>query len=534
MPAACACRDWTPLLHANICLLRWILFWELCNRFPFGLLVWWDLSAVSSSVVRQGIKNSPWLLMLAFKNICQSKAEMYLEDKAVIKAKILAVWRKPGVSLACPPAQAGMQPVAPQTCCHGNCAGLGVTSPTQHKLALLLCHPVLQQWGREDWWPQAQTRVFWLQNLGGELMGRASAQLYASQLCLSRGWGCGAAFAPRTAPVLSRGSRMMFLQEWVLCQPCRAAALGELAVPGGMDLSLLSSGCREEGALPLSWGFCLSSVGNVGKEGLSGAVLDYISAVSWLYCWKWARVSVSHLWNNSWRQRGKDFQNVTELIGYAPSSPQQQKKKYWEALHSAGSCSQRGWSSTEKIRRLEWMSCTADLCRGWILSPNVTGAVVSEITHYWFMAENSCQNKVLLTHRLYGLSAFYSLSLWALYLNGHHDQGQGSCCTWCCGKVVTQDLSAQRSVTVTLLLRPSLFSFPQRETLLRQLETNQLDIDATLEELSVQQETEDQNYELYVTELSFLLPNCCFGCHMNVGQPQLWHVARLKGLASNI
>lgn len=37
----------------------------------------------------------------------------------------------------------------------------------------------------------------------------------------------------------------------------------------------------------------------------------------------------------------------------------------------------------------------------------------------------------------------------------------------------------------------------QRETLLRQLETNQLDMDATLEELSVQQETEDQNYEMY-------------------------------------
>ncbi len=36
----------------------------------------------------------------------------------------------------------------------------------------------------------------------------------------------------------------------------------------------------------------------------------------------------------------------------------------------------------------------------------------------------------------------------------------------------------------------------QRETLLRQLETNQLDMDATLEELSVQQETEDQNYEM--------------------------------------
>ncbi|KAG5834178.1 hypothetical protein ANANG_G00258690 [Anguilla anguilla] len=36
----------------------------------------------------------------------------------------------------------------------------------------------------------------------------------------------------------------------------------------------------------------------------------------------------------------------------------------------------------------------------------------------------------------------------------------------------------------------------QRETLLRQLETNQLDIDATLEELTVQQETEDQNYDM--------------------------------------
>lgn len=34
---------------------------------------------------------------------------------------------------------------------------------------------------------------------------------------------------------------------------------------------------------------------------------------------------------------------------------------------------------------------------------------------------------------------------------------------------------------------------------MRQLETNQLDIDATLEELSVQQETEDQNYSMYVS-----------------------------------
>ncbi|XP_026112704.1 rab-like protein 6 isoform X2 [Carassius auratus] len=38
----------------------------------------------------------------------------------------------------------------------------------------------------------------------------------------------------------------------------------------------------------------------------------------------------------------------------------------------------------------------------------------------------------------------------------------------------------------------------QRETLLRQLETNQLDIDAMLEELTVQQETEDQNYEIFL------------------------------------
>ncbi|XP_023696387.1 rab-like protein 6 isoform X2 [Paramormyrops kingsleyae] len=37
----------------------------------------------------------------------------------------------------------------------------------------------------------------------------------------------------------------------------------------------------------------------------------------------------------------------------------------------------------------------------------------------------------------------------------------------------------------------------QRETLLRQLETNQLDMDATLEELMVQQETEDQNYDIF-------------------------------------
>ncbi|XP_019909274.3 rab-like protein 6 isoform X3 [Esox lucius] len=38
----------------------------------------------------------------------------------------------------------------------------------------------------------------------------------------------------------------------------------------------------------------------------------------------------------------------------------------------------------------------------------------------------------------------------------------------------------------------------QRETLLRQLETNQLDIDATLEELNIQQETEDQNYGIFL------------------------------------
>ncbi|KAL0965016.1 hypothetical protein UPYG_G00275680 [Umbra pygmaea] len=41
----------------------------------------------------------------------------------------------------------------------------------------------------------------------------------------------------------------------------------------------------------------------------------------------------------------------------------------------------------------------------------------------------------------------------------------------------------------------------QRETLLRQLETNQLDIDATLEELNVQQETEDQNYSIFLEKM---------------------------------
>ncbi|XP_048876844.1 rab-like protein 6 isoform X7 [Brienomyrus brachyistius] len=41
----------------------------------------------------------------------------------------------------------------------------------------------------------------------------------------------------------------------------------------------------------------------------------------------------------------------------------------------------------------------------------------------------------------------------------------------------------------------------QRETLLRQLETNQLDIDATLEELTVQQETEDQNYDIFLERM---------------------------------
>uniref|UniRef100_UPI00358E5644 rab-like protein 6 isoform X2 n=1 Tax=Myxine glutinosa TaxID=7769 RepID=UPI00358E5644 len=42
----------------------------------------------------------------------------------------------------------------------------------------------------------------------------------------------------------------------------------------------------------------------------------------------------------------------------------------------------------------------------------------------------------------------------------------------------------------------------QRETLLRQLETNQLDTDATLEELSVHWESEEQNYELFLEMLA--------------------------------
>lgn len=53
------------------------------------------------------------------------------------------------------------------------------------------------------------------------------------------------------------------------------------------------------------------------------------------------------------------------------------------------------------------------------------------------------------------------------------------------------------AVTATALFLSVPVALLQRETLLRQLETNQLDIDATLEELSVQQETEDQNYGMY-------------------------------------
>jgi len=59
---------------------------------------------------------------------------------------------------------------------------------------------------------------------------------------------------------------------------------------------------------------------------------------------------------------------------------------------------------------------------------------------------------------------------------------------------------SQNEVTVDVLRDYSMldvvFLCLQRETLLRQLETNQLDIDATLEELGVQQETEDQNYDM--------------------------------------
>lgn len=55
---------------------------------------------------------------------------------------------------------------------------------------------------------------------------------------------------------------------------------------------------------------------------------------------------------------------------------------------------------------------------------------------------------------------------------------------------------SKNEVAVDVLWVYSMCLCLQRETLLRQLETNQLDIDATLEELSVQQETEDQNYDM--------------------------------------
>lgn len=90
-------------------------------------------------------------------------------------------------------------------------------------------------------------------------------------------------------------------------------------------------------------------------------------------------------------------------------------------------------------------------------------------------------------------------------------------------RVVTQDLhplSTQISYHAPSCSDlPCFASFLQRETLLRQLETNQLDIDATLEELSVQQETEDQNYELYVPEPSFPPLLLLSGSHLTAVWP---------------
>lgn len=39
----------------------------------------------------------------------------------------------------------------------------------------------------------------------------------------------------------------------------------------------------------------------------------------------------------------------------------------------------------------------------------------------------------------------------------------------------------------------------QRETLLRQLETNTAEIDATIQELELYQESDDANYDVYVS-----------------------------------
>lgn len=104
-----------------------------------------------------------------------------------------------------------------------------------------------------------------------------------------RGWGCGAGFAPLTALLLSRGSEIMFLQAWMLCQPCRAAALEGAACACGYwsllaALWMLGGGSLLSPPFPSAEVFVLSSLGNVEKEGLSGAVLGYISAVNSLYC----------------------------------------------------------------------------------------------------------------------------------------------------------------------------------------------------------------------------------------------------------
>ena len=47
------------------------------------------------------------------------------------------------------------------------------------------------------------------------------------------------------------------------------------------------------------------------------------------------------------------------------------------------------------------------------------------------------------------------------------------------------------------ILSQSMFIFDlQRETLLRQLDTNSVDIESTLEELNIHAESEDQNYDM--------------------------------------
>lgn len=106
-----------------------------------------------------------------------------------------------------------------------------------------------------------------------------------------RGWGCGAGFAPLTVPLLSRGSEMMFLQEWMLCQPCRATALEGAACACGY-WSLLAALWMLSLPFPSAEVFVwvLWEMWE-GKDWVGQYWVTLVQSTHFIAHWKWARVS---------------------------------------------------------------------------------------------------------------------------------------------------------------------------------------------------------------------------------------------------